>query len=84
MTKKTTGTFLKANEEYVKLRNGAMDEDQAPREVPKRQAPGLSGHDLPSLERWTTIELRSHALRLKLPGAAQLGRSELIQALVEQ
>ena len=82
MARKTTADdFVKDNEEYVKLR-GQRSDEQPHREQPARQGPGGRGHDRPSLEAWTTPELRAHALRLGIPDASELHRDPLIDAIL--
>jgi hypothetical protein len=82
MAKKRADALIQSNKEYVKLRDSST-QDQPPRETPSQHAPGNSGHDLPNLERWTTVELRSHALRRRVPGAKDMSRRALIEALME-
>ena len=77
------GTFMGKNTDYVKRRDGSPDKSEAPRETPGQQGPGQAGHDLPDYSRWTTVELRSHAVGLGIADAKDLGREALIEALIE-
>jgi len=80
---KTTDSFIKTNQEYVKGSSSATGMDKtAYREQPERQASGGAGHQRPTYVDWTDQELLSHARRLHLIDAQEdPGRERLIQLL---
>jgi hypothetical protein len=80
MPRKLADDFAKTNAEFEKLKSNRPD-DETPREIPQRQAPGVSGLRRPDLDRWTTEELRAAAATLGVDNVDALGRDELIERL---
>lgn len=80
MNRKLADDFAATNVEFEKRKSGRVD-DETPRETPKRQAPGATGHRKPDFDQWTTEELRSAAATLGLADAGTLERTALIDAL---
>ena len=81
MGKKLADDIAVTNAEYEKLKSDRPD-DAAPRESPRRLAPGIRGLRRPELECWTTDELRTAAATLRIAGAGTLERTALIDALL--
>jgi hypothetical protein len=80
---KTTDSFIKTNQEYVKSSSSKTgEEESAYREQPARQAPGGGSHARPDYVDWTDQELPAHARQQGLIGRDEsVDRERLISQL---